>query len=280
MIRVAQPAEPEGYATRAEDELVANRDRNGRNEKLKFAAYGRPEVRDTLNKTFSFKCAYCESFFGGTQPVAIEHFRPKGKITLSAGDERTPGYWWLAAKWPNLLPSCTDCNSARRQMTVSGSVLMGKGNWFPLADEQARARGEGQEFGEQPLLLHPYFDKPDAHLRFLADGLVVPRRSRAQGESLQGHSSITVYALLRPQLVQARRWHAERFLHQLDVVEREARRLESTPGDAEQEEVLRVEIAELKKFLAPDQPFVGMVRQLLKTRRVHLAGRWQRLLRA
>lgn len=80
-----------------------------------FAAYKGDDVVNSLQHLFHGKCAYCESRYTSTQPVDVEHYRPKG------GVEEAPdhgGYWWLAMKWENLLPSCIDCNRRRKQVLV------------------------------------------------------------------------------------------------------------------------------------------------------------------
>ncbi len=56
----------------------------------KYKAYKHDTVKETLTTIFHGKCAYCESPY-------------------------RPGYYWLAAEWTNLLPSCTHCNQNRRQ---------------------------------------------------------------------------------------------------------------------------------------------------------------------
>ena len=64
-----------------------------------FSRYRRSEVKVELEKIFHGKCAYCESAFSSTQPVDVEHYRPKGPVEGVVGH---PGYWWLAADWENL----------------------------------------------------------------------------------------------------------------------------------------------------------------------------------
>ena len=112
------------------------------------------------------KCAYCESFYAGTQPVDVEHYRPKGKVDGMAGH---PGYWWLAGRWENLLPSCIDCNRKRRQKTPKAAdgllvtllengdfdrqdtLSTGKATAFPLAEGSPRALQEGDDLdAERP----------------------------------------------------------------------------------------------------------------------------------
>lgn len=130
-----------------------------------FHAYGSADVRDTLNQAFAFKCAYCESSYGPTQPVAIEHYRPKGRVTVAERNPDDtvkqvpkPGYYWLASNWENLLPSCTDCNSPRGQLVPGAAKArtLGKANQFPLVSEAKRASQPGEEKRERRLLLHPY----------------------------------------------------------------------------------------------------------------------------
>jgi len=130
------------------------------NEKLPydkgFTAYKGDGVREQLTEMFKGKCAYCETFYKATQPADIEHFRPKGGVTIKDTRPQPPGYWWLASEWSNLLPSCSDCNRPRRQDFPGGLPrTAGKANRFPLASEAKRAAAPGQEAKERRLLLHP-----------------------------------------------------------------------------------------------------------------------------
>lgn len=70
------------------------------------------------------KCAYCES----VRPATVEHFWPKSKYPAKMFD------------WPNLLPSCRDCNAHKETD-------------FPVTHGA-------------PVLLHPVDDEPLAHLRW------------------------------------------------------------------------------------------------------------------
>lgn len=150
-----------------------------------FAAYSTASVKTALDGLFFGKCAYCESFYAKTQPVDVEHYRPKGSVDGVAAHR---GYWWLAMAWDNLLPSCIDCNRRRRQVTpdvASPSMLRllengdfnrgrsintGKQAAFPLAPGSFRAMGEGDDPTlEQRLLLDPTRDDPARHLGFWID---------------------------------------------------------------------------------------------------------------
>lgn len=139
--------------------------------KYSFTRYRDDSVRQALEKLFHGKCAYCESLYAGTQPVDIEHFRPKSRV---AEDPAFPGYWWLAADWDNLLPSCIDCNRSRKQHALSEKQLLelvdgatkqaiprfnqGKADAFPLFENSPRANGPlGKRIidAEDAILLNP-----------------------------------------------------------------------------------------------------------------------------
>lgn len=261
MIRVKRPPEPAELSAAAARELAAN-DAVAPGGPFKFAAYKVPAVKRTLNEAFRFKCAYCESRFAATQPVAVEHYRPKAKVTTRDGD--APGYYWLAAEWTNLLPSCTDCNSPRRQLIGGVEVLAGKGNRFPLESERRRARAPADVAGESRLLLHPYLDFPDRHLEFVDEGVVRARLGSTGRPSRKGVASIEVYALQRPGLVQERSDIQVRVSAQLKVVRREAERLDADPGDAEQQAIVAEELEGLRRLMAPEQPYSEIARQLIE----------------
>ena len=235
---------------------------------FKFAAYGDDLLREALNKTYAYKCAYCETFYGASQPVAVEHYRPKGAFV--EGKVRVkPGYYWLAASWQNLLPSCTDCNSPRRQEMEAGKkVVRGKGNYFPLEPGSKRAHSPGREVSEKPLLLHPEIDDPDAHLEFLTehDRVGVIRAALIGGQaSAKAEASIDVYALDRPQLTSARAGHAKRLLSHIRATRKSLDEHRSRPGDPQlkqEYDEYRSELIDL--YLSPVNPYCAMARQIAR----------------
>lgn len=193
---------------RAREHFLA--DPNGKG--FTFRAYKGDDVRHALEKLFHGKCAYCESRYDITAPVDIEHFRPKGAVE---GIDH-PGYWWLAAEWSNLLPSCIDCNRRRRQPTptafasLTGGleaaqeagfrvVQTGKESAFPIHGnrmlaEPPQGQLEAALVAEQCLLIDPCQTDPEEHLRFYIDretplGIVYPAGSTGivLPEYLEGH---------------------------------------------------------------------------------------------
>ncbi|PZQ65432.1 MAG: endonuclease [Phenylobacterium zucineum] len=214
-----------------------------------FEAYKAEAVKKRLEELFHGKCAYCESLYASQAPVDVEHYRPKGRVE---GDPQHTGYWWLAAEWTNLLPSCLDCNRRRKQLApvISGDLVVlyermktGKQDSFPV--QGVRAALEPDDLvAERPLLLDPTRDDPDAHLAYWlgddrASGLVYPAptgappadqpilpqaiedaaavagHAESAGVSVRGAVSIQVYGLNRLRLVQER----ARLLQQLRFLE-------------------------------------------------------------
>jgi uncharacterized protein (TIGR02646 family) len=276
MIRVVKDRSlaPAKWLEQADREAEANkRCFDGRGRKKgdpSFRAFKAKELRRVLNRIFSFKCAYCEAPYGATQPVAVEHYRPKGPVT-EGRREIPPGYYWLAADWTNLFPSCTDCNSQRSHEFSDGPKTRGKANQFPLLNPQLRAKAPGGERREKPLLLNPCQDRPEKHLEFLIEperfGLVRPARDARGRDSARGRCSIEIYALDRPGLIERRRSHAKRVENALAGIRRTVEHLGRYPRDRQFMEDLKRSLDEFtESFLAADKEFLGMVRSLVNSR--------------
>lgn len=207
--RSAVPASLDGPDSPGAKELVRARaffaDENNRARSFAFKAYKGADVRAAMRTMFHRKCAYCEAFYAPTMPDDVEHYRPKAAIR-DEGRVTKPGYWWLAMAWSNLLPSCADCNRARAQ-EIEGAgrrAVVGKANQFPLVAGSPRATEEGAEAKEVALLLDPTVDDPSPHLEFRDNGSVHPALM-GEAESERGRTTIEVVALMRRDLVDARR---------------------------------------------------------------------------
>jgi len=226
-----------------------------------FRAYKEAAVKAAVNATFGFKCAYCESRYAATQPVDVEHYRPKGGVTLD-GRLKKPGYYWLGAEWSNLLASCIFCNREHEQTFPDGTTrTTGKGNNFPLATGSRHATRPGAERAESRLLINPYRDNPESHLRFDDAGIVRPARSKSGRESRKGRVSIEILGLQRDGLVRERAALATDIAARVALVKRLALVLEDT-GSPMIEATLREEIAKLKGRQGPEQPYSTMARQV------------------
>jgi hypothetical protein len=181
-----------------------------------------------------------------------------------------PGYYWLAASWDNLLPSCIDCNRERMQKipdeaepTKLKIIKVGKANHFPLVDEAQRRLSHKSKKREEPLILDPTLDKPEKHLEFTAEGIVRPALIRKK-PSPKGGASIKVYALQRIGLVQERRARARMVLAQMQRVQEQIEDFKLRPNDKQLEQRLNRELAELKRYTQPEEPYAGMARQIVK----------------
>jgi uncharacterized protein (TIGR02646 family) len=176
-----------------------------------FLVYGNDDVKAALEILFEKKCAYCESKYTATQPVDIEHYRPKGRVK-KVGEKGFifPGYWWLAASWENLLPSCIDCNRKRRHKFDNREDKQGKADHFPLFNGVNQDKVEGQELLERPLLIDPTKDEPDDYFHFSVLGTstykssIVKPLANCQFSRLRARESIRRYGLNRPNLAEAR----------------------------------------------------------------------------
>lgn len=261
MIRVSLPEPPPELLDKGAVELAKARAHFGDvandGKPFAFAVYKLAPVKDALNAAFGFKCAYCESFFGATQPLDVEHFRPKSGVLVGTGLVWGV-YYWLAASWGNLLPSCTDCNRPRKQSLPDGTEqTLGKANQFPISPEAKRAAKEGEEKRESRLLVHPCLDQPETHFVFEPDGIVSWR-------SRKGKESIRVYALLRRGLVQARKAFQVEVLTHITVARGLAQKLDATGPDEDLEQLLRTELEALARFMEPEHEYSATARALIE----------------
>jgi uncharacterized protein (TIGR02646 family) len=266
----AELAEP-SCVGREECALAVDFYKNERNHSKSFAfkAYKSRPVVGALNTLFHHKCAYCESIYGATQPVDVEHFRPKGAIAEDAGPPSKPGYYWLAAQWENLLPSCIDCNRQREhryvQLRPPNGRLSGKANYFPLEDPTRRARQPGDERHERALLLDPCADEPSEHLEFVEGGLVRPALAEGGRESRKGAASIQVFGLRRPGLVQARKALEKKIRARLVALSGLAAALDrGAQPSAFFEAQLSEGVAELREYTREDEPYSAMAKALIE----------------
>ena len=173
-------------------------------------------IRDWMMEyVFHGKCAYCETPEVGYIADA-EHFRPKGRLENNSIktfdiDGKTeiihPGYFWLAYRWENLLPSCNTCNryGGKKEAFPVGKThvavrhITDKKELQKLIHQKtqsAKINGvfflepEDLDAFEDRLLLHPCFDRPEKHVHFEVDGKAMPR----PGSKL-GQPSIDVFDL-------------------------------------------------------------------------------------
>lgn len=251
---------------RARDHFVTSKRKDG----FKFRTYADKAVKEALKENFEGKCAYCEAYYDATQTEDVEHYRPKGRIDNGV-TKLKPGYWWLASAWDNLLPSCILCNRENNLLIYDGTTLkVGKGDRFPLDDENMRATAEGGHAGETPLLLDPTIDDPVNYLNFEdRDGscVVVPKfADPGDLRHRRARRSIDIYGLNRHGLVKDR----SRMMLLIQISLRRLERWTAELDGASPEEVGRIEreIEDEKLMLAMrvdgTDRFTGMAERMIR----------------
>jgi hypothetical protein len=137
-------------------------------------------------KVFFGKCAYCEWPLGRSFGAA-DHYRPKSRVTIREAGQSIvvldgsgrphKGYYWLAYRWENLLPSCDRCNTGEGkvdQFPVDGHRIFDAQS---LSDPASISEIDAFEV---PQLINPYFDDPSDHLRFGLEGVIAGRTDRGR----------------------------------------------------------------------------------------------------
>jgi hypothetical protein len=122
-------------------------------------------LRPFLSELSHDKCWYVECKNPGTDDD-VDHFRPKLKVD-EARDH--PGYYWLAFEWTNLRLSCHRANRLRTNAQTSETG--GKGNHFPLVEEQLRAYSPTESYRqEHPGIFDPCDPADPPHITFHPNG--------------------------------------------------------------------------------------------------------------
>lgn len=248
-----------------------------------FSVYRNAALKEILKSITHGKCAYCEVDFLSNSRADVEHFRPKGAINEFSNeqDEKLiyPGYYWLAADWDNLLWSCQLCNRKNKlgeALTPDQVKSIGKKNRFPVDPPEKRIRDHNDQISEEyqsALLIHPYFDNPEKHLRYFLDkekrsfGVVTPVLVENDQPDPKAKASIPTFALNRTDLVakRAEEGITLQFLFKSIIDKMEIRVLRKQAGltitDEETNELKRLKAFIIQK-LSPKSSFIGFKRAL------------------
>lgn len=253
-----------------------------------FAAYKGSDVAEAMRVLFGGKCAYCESFHSASSPTDVEHYRPKAGVD---GDTAHRGYWWLAADWSNLLPSCALCNRrnglriaqlgmAHADVSAQAQVTVGKGNLFPIRGRRATGpRGNCE--AEDPLLIDPTRRDPAEHLDWPEDklSLVTPRFDGRQPD-VYGKTTIDILGLNRQDLVEERTRHLTLARALLAGAESLLAAASGLADVARQDCLQRFDenLSVLQKMCAGDQPYSAMLDAHLNKRLHRLLKEYRALL--
>lgn len=164
------------------------------NQRPKFPAKW-SKLKTHLIDLFHGKCGYCEARFTPTSFGDVEHYRPKGGVYEEG--EKHQGYYWLAYRPTNYLPACQLCNEPAKR------------DHFPI--EGTRAWSEADKLDdEHPLLLDPYKDCYEEHLKFLPSTVVSPpneppkRPGDVIGKTKKGNYTVSTMEIYREPIRQER----------------------------------------------------------------------------
>lgn len=165
--------------------------------------YKHATVREQLDGIYNGKCGYCEALVSGST-LRVDHHRPckQHRASTTPPAEQHDGYYWLAYEWSNLVYACDTCN--RKKSTQFPIAAPTRRVTEPPLDEAGKldrhrcVADRPPLCDEEPLLLHPEFDEPTAHLVPLPDGSLV-------GATERGRETIAVCKLERDGLLIARK---------------------------------------------------------------------------
>lgn len=243
MIRIQRPAQVPSPlrvdGVRLRDEHISSHHGGATSFSFDRNVYGHQEVKAALRTAQYDKCAFCESKVTHVSFGDVEHFRPKAAFRgQPAAPLISPGYFWLAYDWTNLLFACEQCN--RRH----------KGNAFPLADEAKRARTPADDVGsEAPLFIDPSTEDPTAHIAFRQEV------AYAIGGDPRGEATLQALGLNRPELEERRRERLSttRVLRKAAKVLRRKRDKASKTALQQIEALLAVRVASHSEFAAMER---------------------------
>lgn len=186
------------------------------------------ELKDPLRDLSYKKCWYCESK-DNRSDNAVDHFRPKGNV--KDVDPPHHGYWWLAFNWRNYRFSCTYCNSIRKS---AGDESGGKQDYFPLVDEDHRARRREESIGDEiPALLDPTSLSDVQLLAFTDDGSAATITDQEQTwDYKRAKVSIKRYHLDHPDIRERRGALMKRTREKLEKAQEHLKRYQKNNTDA------------------------------------------------
>jgi len=264
MISITRPAAPDFLLDphglwQKETIAAITHYQNGIAESFVYKMYNDSRLKDIL-KTIFVKCAYCETVYGAGYDGDVEHFRPKGRIKEK--NPPTPGYYWLANDWDNLLLSCQHCNQRRRHILYGDDKLEGYGklDQFPLAPGTKRVVKPGDISSEEGgrLLINPCKDDPRQHLAYEdKEAVIVPLTPK-------GENSVKVYVLQRPILVQERKKQMLRLFKQIKIVKLLLEHMNADPSDQNRKDVFEFAFESLMNYTKAEEPYAGMCRYFVK----------------
>lgn len=244
-IDIAYVQEPEGFVARVAAAIAAGEANIGDHSVVWR------DCKENLKSASHKKCFYCE-MHDSRSDGTVDHYRPKSK------------YKWAAFRLNNFRFACTFCNS-RRTDKATGEVG-GKGDDFPLLDENSRATCEAEEVNEYPLLLDPCKAADPIQIDFHTDGSAVPKyTNEADVRKKRAEKSIKSYHLNHSQLTEARRRLAIELSEKISTAQRALPNC--TADNAAALELFENAVLDLQRAIKPEAELSVFARRVLQTQR-------------
>ena len=263
------PAPWQSKADKAYQELMTKTTDKERLEYIKAneGIWQDHELKEALMEVSWGKCWYCETKLD-RDDYHVDHFRPKAEIRYGTArhEKHTPGYWWLAFDWHNYRLACRYCNTLNRG-TRRQQRARGKGEWFPLVDENNRVRDpepNGFLINELPLLLDPTVPSDPGFLMFLEEtGQPIPAEKEEERSTYQrAKHTIELLNLEDGRIVRSRvkLWHICR---QLILEGNEAYKAYCS-GSGPGYTLFKNIVKQLEEMAQEDHPYSAAVRSFLR----------------
>lgn len=266
MIKIRRPqapaflTDPEGLWVKEIENAIAHYN-TVNPASFKFEMYNDTRLKDELKKFF-LKCAYCESTYGAVYDGDVEHFRPKGKVNEK--NPQTPGYYWLANDWDNLFLACQHCNQRRKHILVGETELEGYGklDQFPIHPETHRAATVDSDLKKEErarLLINPCKDKPEVHFKYEKENAVMIPLSK------KGETSVKVFVLQRPFLVQERKKKMIKLFKQMAIAKHLLEDYNADQGNNAKRELFELALDNVVEFTLDSEEYAGMSRYFVRS---------------
>lgn len=207
-------------------------------EVFKRDVYAHSSVKELLIVVQNHKCCFCESRVTHISDGDVEHFRPKAawlREVDGVAKLETPGYYFLAYAWDNLMLSCLMCNQRIKR------------NNFPLVNEEIRATvTHSYDYArETPIFINPLLEDPELHIDFYED---MPR-----GITARGRKTIEYLGLDRHSLNEARK---ERFKDLYALKEC----IDSAPDNESRERAAHFLRKRIAETIEKNGQYIGMIK--------------------
>lgn len=178
------------------EEFFASKNRSQKRYDWPFNREIDKELKKYLHEAFHGKCGYCEIKIELPDLGRVDRYRPNNGVR-DQNEYYEDLYWWLTFEWDNLVYSCKECNQF-------------KGNYFPIKGR--RALNENDDYvSEHRMLLNPYLDEPENHLRYEYNG-----HGRIDALTEEGNQTIELLRLNRTDLIEGRKRARKELLDEVE----------------------------------------------------------------